>query len=478
MRRRTRNHICVIGDVLADTDVHGHCERLSPEAPVPVVDEQEVVHRAGGAGLAATMAARSGAQVTLVTAMADDAAAKRLRRLLSDERVSVTALPWAGTTVEKIRVGAEGVPMLRLDRGSGSIPDGLPPRTAEAVAAAVTHADAVLVADYGRGVAGHPAIRDALTGARAAGVPVVWDPHRRGPAPVPQTTLVCPNRDEAAEYEPDVELPTLPAAVERARRLRRRWDTSAVVITLGRRGAVAVLGDGPPLTVPVLEPSHASDTCGAGDAFAAAVTVALAGGAVVTEAVEAAVAEAARFVADGGAAAMTTPPPRMRTPTHSIATPRTTVATGGCFDILHPGHIHMLRAARCLGDRLVVLLNDDDSVRRLKGPERPLQTVNDRRAVLESMTDVDQVIVFSEDTPVEALQHLKPDVFVKGGDYTAAQIPETQVLAEWGGSVVTVPFLDGRSTTALVTRARSGATGARPLSPNPTKVSTEHVRMA
>jgi rfaE bifunctional protein nucleotidyltransferase chain/domain len=230
---------------------------------------------------------------------------------------------------------------------------------------------------------------------------------------------------------------------------------------MGPDGAVVVLGDGAPLTVPVLEPADGLDTCGAGDAFAAAAAVSLARGAVVSEAVHAAVLAATEFVAAGGATAMH-PTPRRRPVRTAVPKPfqpradETLVATGGCFDILHPGHVHTLRAARCLGDRLIVLVNDDDSVRRLKGPERPLQPVEDRVAVLRSLADVDDVIVFSEDTPVEALRQLRPDVFVKGGDYTAAAIPETAVLAEWGGSVVTVPFLDGRSTTDLVTRARAG----------------------
>lgn len=455
--RGLRPRICVVGDLLADCDVRGTADRLSPEAPVPVVDEREVVHRAGGAGLAATMATRNGASVSLVAALADDAAGERLRELLSAEWVDLRPLPWDGTTIEKVRIAASGVPLLRLDRGVGAVPDELDARTAQRAAEAITRADAVLVADYGRGVAAHPMVRRALTTARQAGIPVVWDPHRNGPEPVSQTTIVCPNHVEAQAYEPDVAGGELPQTVERARRLRNRWDAGAVAITLGREGAVVVLGDGAPLRVPVIDPSEANDTCGAGDAFAAAAAVALGRGAVVSEAVQAAVTAAAAFVADGGAASMTT-----RTSSRPAARPArrpsagsTLVSTGGCFDILHPGHVHTLRAARCLGDRLVVLVNDDASVRRLKGPDRPLQPVEDRCAVLRSLADVDDVIVFSEDTPVEALRQLRPDIFVKGGDYTAADIPETGVLAEWGGSVVTVPFLDGRSTTELVSRARA-----------------------
>jgi rfaE bifunctional protein nucleotidyltransferase chain/domain len=132
------------------------------------------------------------------------------------------------------------------------------------------------------------------------------------------------------------------------------------------------------------------------------------------------------------------------------------VATGGCFDVLHAGHVATLERARALGDRLVVLLNSDASVRRLKGPDRPVQTQEDRAAVLASLRCVDEVVVFDDDTPVPALRRLRPALFVKGGDYSATRMPEHEVVEEWGGEVVTVPFLAGRSTTSLL--ARSGRT--------------------
>jgi rfaE bifunctional protein nucleotidyltransferase chain/domain len=130
------------------------------------------------------------------------------------------------------------------------------------------------------------------------------------------------------------------------------------------------------------------------------------------------------------------------------------VATGGCFDLLHPGHIATLSAARSLGDCLIVCVNSDDSVRRLKGPGRPLQTAADRVQVLSSLRDVDAVVVFEEDTPTDVLRTLRPDIWVKGGDYSAADLPEAQLVHSWGGEVVTVPYLDGRSTSQLVGLAR------------------------
>jgi D-beta-D-heptose 7-phosphate kinase/D-beta-D-heptose 1-phosphate adenosyltransferase len=200
-------------------------------------------------------------------------------------------------------------------------------------------------------------------------------------------------------------------------------------VTVGEDGVLAV--PAPPVV--------ALDTCGAGDRFAAAAGWALAAGALPTEAVGVAVAAASEFVA-------------------APLVPRgegagVLVATGGCFDLLHAGHVATLEAARALGDRLVVCVNSDASVTRLKGPGRPLQSVEDRVRILQALTSVDDVIVFEEDTPEQVLRTLRPKLWVKGGDYSGVEVPEAAVLAAWGGRVVTVPFLDGRSTTSLAERA-------------------------
>jgi D-beta-D-heptose 7-phosphate kinase/D-beta-D-heptose 1-phosphate adenosyltransferase len=451
-----RGPLVVVGDALLDRDLEGTVERLSPDAPVPVVDAPVARSRPGGAGLAALLAARDGRDVVLVTALAGDAPGCELRALLERAGVAVVDLGLAGATPEKVRVRAAGRSLLRLDHGgpAGSVG----PLTDEA-ARALAGAAGVLVADYGRGVATEPRVRAAL--AQRGRAPVVWDPHPRGGAPVPGVTLATPNAGEAAGFAPGVaEGSDVAAVATRARALVARWEAGAVAVTLGRRGALLSGATGAPLLVPAPAVPLA-DPCGAGDRFASAAAGALADGAVPSEAVEVAVARASAFVAAGGAAAVggdeSTPEAAPLDGVGLVAKVRaeggTVVATGGCFDLLHAGHVAMLQAARALGDCLVVCLNGDDSVRRLKGPDRPLQTAVDRAAVLRALDCVDAVVVFDEDTPVQALERLRPSIFAKGADYAGADLPEARALAQWGGQVVAVPYLQGRSTTRLLEEA-------------------------
>jgi rfaE bifunctional protein nucleotidyltransferase chain/domain len=310
-------------------------------------------------------------------------------------------------------------------------------------------------------------------------VPVVWDPHPRGAPPVPGTRVVTPNAAEVAGFL------AAPAPASRRERMRwagraaatlvTRWQVGSVAVTLGSDGALLSYGDPTPLLLPLRRPAAvATDPCGAGDCFAAALAAALAKGAVITEAVEQAVDAAAGFVAAGGAAAVAAAATPVPCPDDvAAAAPSsgdagddvavllqrvracggTVVATGGCFDLVHVGHVETLRAARSLGDCLVVLVNSDASVRRLKGPARPLVPVEDRVRVLAALDCVDAVVVFDEDTPEHALSRIRPDVWAKGGDYTAEDLPERAVLEQWGGQAVLLPYVAGRSTSRMLEAA-------------------------
>ncbi|CAL9627233.1 D-glycero-beta-D-manno-heptose 1-phosphate adenylyltransferase [Streptomyces sp. enrichment culture] len=463
--------LVVVGDALLDRDLTGHADRLAPDAPVPVVTERARRARPGGAALAACLAAADGRDVTLITGMGDDPASEELRRLL-DGRMRVIGLPLSDALPEKTRVLAQGRPVVRLDRGDGRVRG-----ATDEAREAVRSAPAVLVSDYGRGAAN--ALRDVL----AERPPVVWDPHPRGGPPVPGTRLVTPARSEARALAGTVGTPDaggvpdsdLRATAREAAALVRRWGATSVAVTMGARGALLSYGDHP-LLVPA-PAAHHGDPCGAGDRFAATAAGLLADGTLVGEAVEAAVVASSGFVAAGGAGAMAggAPPEAEALPRQpgedgagAAPDPRTViarvqaaggtvVAAGGCFDLLHAGHVGLLQAARRIGDCLIVCVNSDASVRRRKGKGRPVNPLADRVRVLLALGCVDAVAVFDEDTPERLLTDLRPDIWVKGGDYTGADLPEAALLEEWGGQAVLLPYLDGRSSTALMTRAAEGA---------------------
>jgi rfaE bifunctional protein nucleotidyltransferase chain/domain/rfaE bifunctional protein kinase chain/domain len=424
------SRLLVVGDALLDRDLDGEVDRLCPEAPVPVVEDLSQSSRPGGAALAAALAARDGHDVTLVAALAQDPPARELRTLLEESGVELLDLGLDGATPEKVRVRCDGRLLIRLDHGGRRAGRVGPARRLPA-------ADAVLVSDYGRGVA--DAMRRSL--AREAGdAALVWDPHPHGRAPLARSSLATPNRAEAVRFSGRSE--PMHAAVQ----LRRRWQVDAVAVTVGGRGAI-LAEDGESVVV-ACDLVADGDPCGAGDRFASAAAGSLAGGAATPVAVAEAVERAAAFVAEGGAAAVGIG----RNDRPAGGRP-VVVATGGCFDLLHAGHVSMLQAARALGDRLVVLINSDESVRRLKGSDRPLVPQGDRAAVLRALGCVDDVVVFDEDTPARALERLRPDVWAKGGDYAADELPEAAVVRRHGGRIRILPYVEGRSTTMLLREA-------------------------
>jgi len=455
--------LVVLGDSMLDIDIEGEANRLSPEAPVPVIDVTRQRRRPGGAGLAALLAARTGQEVILITAVGTDDLGESLLSLLADH-VDVRSLPLEGSTVCKCRVAAGEVPVVRVDSGSGRARrTPLPPGAVRALASA----SAILVADYGRGLASLPTIRQALN-RDTHSIPVVWDPHPRGPVPVRGCTMVTPNAAEA-RLSSGADQPA-----EQGRLLCASWDAHSVAVTVGGRGAVLTEAADPPRTThvpcadfPKLRLGRL-DTLGAGDQFSVAAALALLGGADAREAVQAAVIAATQFVHDGGATAVSTVSGsdtidlsvRLAEPTglpdafEVAARVRRTggrlVATGGCFDLLHRGHISLLNQARALGDALVVCLNSDASVRRAKGAGRPMVPQEDRARVLNALAAVDGVAIFDEKTPAALLARLQPDIWVKGQDYTDRILPEAEVVERLGGQVVLLPVIPGYSTTRLV----------------------------
>jgi rfaE bifunctional protein nucleotidyltransferase chain/domain/rfaE bifunctional protein kinase chain/domain len=465
-----RRALVVVGDLLVDETLTGEVERIAPEAPVPVIQSPRRTTRPGGAGLAALLAARDGHAVTLITAHNHDEAAAMAAAVLSAANVTVINLGTTAPTPIKTRLRGGDQLLLMLDRADPARAPGVMP---DAARAALEGAGAVLVADYGRGLAAGEDVRVLLSDL-ARRVPVVWDPHPRGPAPVRGVTVATPNSREAAHFTGDASRTGLRGDVEHARELRDRWGVGHVVVTRGRDGAVMVSDDdAPPLVVPA--PSIASgDACGAGDRFAVTLTATLAAGELPSMALPRAVRAAAAYVAEGAAWHADRTGGAPAGGDHcgggdAVALARATreqggtvVATGGCFDLLHRGHVALLEQARRLGDRLIVCLNDDASVTRLKGHPRPLVPARDRASVLKALRCVDAVLVFGEDTPTQALTRLRPHIYAKGGDYALGDLPERAAVEAGGGQVVLLPYLDGRSTTALIRRATLTARTAGP----------------
>jgi D-beta-D-heptose 7-phosphate kinase / D-beta-D-heptose 1-phosphate adenosyltransferase len=470
--------VCVVGDALLDVDWHGAVDRVCRDAPVPVLEGSSETDRPGGAALAAVFVAASGTRTSLVTALGPDRNGRRLRTLLARARVEVVDLGLEGPTPVKLRLRAGGQSVARVDRWCTPIVTPGPWST-EATAR-VREADVVLVSDYGRGLATRAeraGLAELVGVSGAGGRPVLWDPHVAGPRPPHYSLLTTPNLAEAHVLSgraggAPARLPDIVAlAAEVAGVLG-----SATVVTAGPLGAVLADGQAPPAIVPALPVQ--GDACGAGDCFAASAAAAVAAGRSPRQAVEDAVADAQAFVsgrvptaarwharsgaASGNSAVIALPTTGGETDAiRAAAAVRraggVVVAAGGCFDVLHAGHVRLLEQARRLGDHLVVCLNGDRSVSRLKGAHRPLNTAADRAAVLRGLGCVDGVVTFDGDTPCAALRAIRPDLFVKGSDYEGVELAEREVLAEWGGQVVLLPVVDGHSTTQLIATAVAAA---------------------
>jgi D-beta-D-heptose 7-phosphate kinase / D-beta-D-heptose 1-phosphate adenosyltransferase len=467
--------VLVIGDAMLDRYLLGSSERLCQEAPVPVVDVAHTERLPGGAANVARNVRALGGRARLVALTGADARAATLRDRLHDAGVDVETLVASPrrTTLTKTRLVSDEHLLLRADDGST---DEASAADEAAVIAAVRRSwptcRAVLVADYGYGT-----MTDGVVGTLAA-------LHRRDPRVVTidakdvrryRDVGVTASKPNAAQAMRVVGWP--PSGVDRAEHLIARADAlfdatgaDLVATTLDHDGAVALERGRPPYRT-YARPTRAATTSGAGDTFAAALTLALAGGAETPAAVEIASAAAAIVVAKERTATCSVDELRValgRTDKVVDAVRararidverergRRIVFTNGCFDLLHRGHATYLSRAKSLGDLLVVGVNDDDSMRRIKGADRPINPLEDRCELLSALSAVDLVVPFSERTPERVIAEIRPDVFVKGGDYTVDMLPEAALVEQLGGIVRILPYVEERSTTRLIERIRGG----------------------
>jgi D-beta-D-heptose 7-phosphate kinase / D-beta-D-heptose 1-phosphate adenosyltransferase len=468
-----RRRVVVIGDAILDGWLTGSSERLCPEAPVPVVDICASCHVPGGAANTAVNLAALGADVRLVSAVGDDAAGAELIRLLEGSGVGTahTLRVEGRPTVTKRRVVVRDQIMLRIDEGArGPLDGNAAARLTAAAQEALRTAEAVVVCDYAIGVLG-PELADLLATRRGEIPLLAVDAHRLARWRALEPDLVTPNAAEAASLL-GIALPAHDriATIERHRAdLHEATGARAVAVTFDRDGAVLFV-DGQPAHRTWATPAPDNHAAGAGDTFVSALTLAAAAGLPLTTAVE--LAQAAADVVTGrpGTAACTTDELAARLGTdpgsavgrsrlaalvaEHRAAGRRIVFTNGCFDVLHRGHLAYLNQARLLGEVLIVAINSDASVRRLKGPSRPVNGEADRAAVIAGLSCVDHVTIFDEDTPIELIKLLKPELYVKGGDYTPQMLPETPVVESYGGRVQVVDYVPDHSTTATIERIR------------------------
>jgi D-beta-D-heptose 7-phosphate kinase/D-beta-D-heptose 1-phosphate adenosyltransferase len=465
--------VLVLGDVMLDRYVSGSASRLSPEAPIPVLRPSARRATLGGAANVALNVATLGGQAMLIGVVGEDPEADELRRLLGSsgvvaQLVTVTARPT--TTKTRFMVGHHQ--LLRLDEETTEpIETVAAALLLEQLRDALPDCDVVVLSDYAKGVLSDAVLRGVLAEAQACGCAVIADPKRNDFAAYRGATVLTPNELEvrqatAIDASDD-------AGAERAgQRALEDTGCAAVLVTRSAKGLTLVRRDAPALHLPT-RAREVADVSGAGDTLVATFAAALGAGAALPQAAMLANVSAGISVGKPGTATVSREEllgvlhlAELVATEHKIATSEQAVQraaawraqglrigfANGCFDLIHPGHVRLLTEARSRCDRLIVALNTDASVKRLKGPARPLQSETARATVMASLAPVDMVVLFAEDTPMELIQALRPDVLVKGADYTIDQVVGADVVRSWGGSVLLVELEAGHSTTGTIRR--------------------------
>ncbi len=482
LSRLSQQTLLCVGDLMLDEFVYGEVSRISPEAPAQViaVSRQETV--VGGAGNVARNVAALGAQCLFVAIVGEDEPGRQLMsHLLEEDGIEPYLVVDASRpTTRKVRFVSEhySTHLLRADwELARPIEPAYENAVIENAVAIMPRAGAVVLSDYAKGVLTPNVIRALIDEARRLGKPVVVDPKGNDYRIYRGATVITPNRRELAEatrLSADDDAEVAKAAAE----LGRMVESEAVLVTRSEEGMTLVVGDGAPVHVPAYA-VKVRDVSGAGDTVVSVLAALLAMGAGFEPAMRAANAAAAVVVGKRGTATVSASELRSRIlPPSTLATEEKVVFdwtelddrlgewrrqglrigfTNGCFDLLHRGHVRLLAEARARCDRLVVGLNSDASVARLKGPDRPIQREGDRADVLAALEAVDLVVVFAEDTPLELIRQVRPTVLVKGADYKREEVVGRDVVEALGGEVVIIDLVPGYSTTRLVNRSRAPA---------------------
>ena len=470
------SRVACVGDVMLDRFVYGRVERTSPEAPVPILRTDRDVYMLGGAGNVVRNLVSLGAHATLLSVIGDDEVGRRLTGLVGrEERVEPHLLVERGrVSTEKTRFVAGSQQLLRTD---SETTEAIGPRAAESLLGLARDAfaacDVVVLSDYAKGVLGPELVQRLIEAARNAGKPVVVDPKGRDFGRYAGAAVLTPNRAELAQVAGE-SLESGEAIVAACRSLIDRHGFEAILVTRSRDGMTLVAADGGSAHLEA-EAREVFDVSGAGDTVVATLAAALGQGVALGAAARLANAAAGVAVGRAGTAAVSAADLLHAVRAGDLSASEAKIMplaaaleaaagwraqgqrigfTNGCFDLLHPGHVSLLRQARQAADRLIVGLNSDASVRRLKGADRPVQGEAARAQVLASLETVDLVVVFADDTPVRLIEALRPDCLVKGSDYTVDEVVGADIVQGYGGTVLIAENEPGHSTTGTIRRLR------------------------
>ncbi|MGV6852643.1 MAG: bifunctional D-glycero-beta-D-manno-heptose-7-phosphate kinase/D-glycero-beta-D-manno-heptose 1-phosphate adenylyltransferase HldE [bacterium] len=464
------SQILVVGDVMLDQFYKGHCQRISPEAPVPVVHVQEVEGRAGGAANVAANIASLGGTVTLLSAIGQEEAGTELKDVLSQLKVKQALIsdPTIKTTT-KLRVLGQQQQLIRLDFEQ-KLAEQFTQPLAESFARKLEGHKLVILSDYAKGVLRQP--QDFIRLCKQRSIPVLVDPKGLDYEKYRGATLIKPNFSEFKQVVGEVESEN--QLVEKAHNLLQQLDVNYLLVTRSEQG-MTLIEKGRQVIHVHSRAREVFDVTGAGDTVIATLATAMASGQTIDEALHLANVAAGIVVGRVGTARVSVEDISQHSGQTTLMEKlpkldqlkefvneaqqegKRVVLTNGCFDIIHAGHIDSLRRARALGDYLIVAVNSDDSVKGLKGESRPFNKLQDRMEVLAALESVSWVVAFDQDTPQQLIEYLLPDVLVKGGDYQVHEIAGAAAVQKQGGEVVILPLREGRSTTGLFKKIKNSA---------------------
>jgi D-beta-D-heptose 7-phosphate kinase / D-beta-D-heptose 1-phosphate adenosyltransferase len=467
--------ILVLGDVMLDRFIYGTVDRISPEAPIPVLSIETFTDAPGGAANVARNIAVMGARATLLGVVGDDPAAQDLvAQLASSPTIDVRLVTdRSRPTSVKTRYVADGQQLMRADRETRKpVSSDIERQLLEEFVRAIADCDVVILSDYDKGALPTSLSLQAIALARRAGKQIIVDPKSIDFGKYAGADVITPNRREL-QAACGQDCTTEDGVVSGARRLLEQGICGTLLVTLGKDGMAVIDRDGTAVPLPTMA-QQVFDVSGAGDTVVAATALGLAAGGTIIDAAALANVAAGIVVGKRGTATVSSgeiiahlrpyggdaTPPKIFSLDNILPLVsnwreqgQTIAFANGCFDLLHPGHVFLLEQARRCADRLIVGLNSDLSIRRLKGPGRPVQSEVARATVLGAMKSVDAVVIFAEDTPLDLIAALKPDVLAKGADYIGATVVGADLVTSRGGRVFFAPLVPGHSTTETVKRA-------------------------